>query len=34
MDPEANKRAICRLYREVFAEWNLSVVDEVISPDF
>ncbi len=34
MGPEASKQAICRLYREVFAEWNLSVIDEVISPDF
>ena len=34
MDPQENKRVIHRLYREVFAEWNLAVIEELISADF
>jgi hypothetical protein len=29
-----NKMLIQRLYQEVFAKWNLEVVDELIDPRF
>jgi predicted ester cyclase len=31
---EANKSIIRRLYKEVFGDWDLSVIDELIGPDF
>jgi len=34
MNHEANKRVIARLYEEVFAQWKLDVIDEVIGPEF
>ena len=30
----ANKRLIDRFYKEVYGEWNLALVDEVVSPQF
>lgn len=34
MNPKKNKALIERLYNEVFDKWNLSVVDELIAPNF
>ena len=34
MSVEENKTLIRRLYDEVFANWNLDVVDELIGPEF
>jgi len=34
MNHETNKRVIARLYEEVFAQWKLDVIDEVISQEF
>jgi predicted ester cyclase/ketosteroid isomerase-like protein len=31
---EQNKRVVRRLYEEVFSNWNLAVIDELISPEF
>jgi predicted ester cyclase len=30
----ANKRLVRRFYKEVYVDWNMSVVDEVVSPQF
>jgi steroid delta-isomerase-like uncharacterized protein len=30
----ANKRLVRRFYREVYGNWNMSLVDEVVSPRF
>jgi hypothetical protein len=29
-----NKRLVRRLYDELFSKWNLTVIDELIAPDF
>ena len=34
MSAEENKVLIRRLYAEVFAKWNIDVVDELIGPEF
>ena len=34
MSVEANKALIRRLYEEVFVNWNLDVVDQLIGPEF
>jgi steroid delta-isomerase-like uncharacterized protein len=34
MSVENNKALICRLYDEVFAKWNLGVVDDLVGPEF
>ncbi len=34
MSVEENKALVCRLYDEVFAKWNLGVVDELIGSEF
>jgi len=30
----ANKRLVRRFYKEVYGEWNMALVDEVVSPRF
>jgi predicted ester cyclase len=30
----ANKRLVRRFYKEVYGDWNMSLVDEVVSPRF
>ena len=30
----ANKRLVRRFYKEVYGDWNMALVDEVISPEF
>jgi hypothetical protein len=30
----ANKELVRRFYKEVFGNWNLAVVDSVVSPQF
>jgi predicted ester cyclase len=30
----ANKRLVRRFYKEVYVDWNMSLVDEVVSPQF
>ena len=30
----ANKRLVRHFYKEVFVEWNMALVDEVVSPQF
>ncbi len=30
----ANKERVRRFYKEVFADWNLALVDEIVSPQF
>jgi len=30
----ANKELVRRFYKEVFGEWNMALVDEVVSPQF
>jgi steroid delta-isomerase-like uncharacterized protein len=30
----ANKERVRRFYKEVFVDWNLSLIDEVVSPEF
>jgi len=34
MSVENNKALILRLYDEVFAKWNLGVVDDLVGPEF
>ncbi len=34
MNPQKNKALIQRLYNEYFDKWNLTVVDELIAPNF
>ena len=34
MSVEDNKAVICRLYDEVFAKWNLGVVEDLVGPEF
>ena len=31
---EANKRLVRRFYKEVYVDWNMTLVDEVVSPQF
>ena len=33
-DAEQNTRIVRRLYDELFAKWNLTVIDEVFSPEY
>jgi predicted ester cyclase len=33
-DVEQNTRIVRRLYDELFTQWNLAVIDEVVSPEY